>query len=286
MKEGGIFAEKVVEFLAVRKDGFYIDATAGLGWLSNAICDRLGEKGKILLIDVDKESIGKLKKKMTSKRILVNDSYVNIPRILADKNLPPADGVLFDLGVGYAHLSSNRGFSFSRDGFLDMRYSEEYPLTASDVVNSFPLEKIADIIYRFGEERKSKKIAVAIVKRRRKKKIETAPELARIILSVIPRRGKHPATKTFQALRIFVNNEMENVERIFGFLPEILKKKGRAVFLTYHSIEDRIVKNGLKKLAASGKMRIITKKAYSAPWIERKNQPRSRSAKLRCAEKL
>ena len=166
-----------------------------------------------------------------------------------------------------------------------MRYSEKFPVKASDVVNSYPQKQIADIIYRYGEDRNSRKIAAAIVRARAKRTIESAPELTRIVSSVIPRRRKHPATRTFQALRIFVNGEMENVAKVFAFLPGILKKGGRAVFLSYHSIEDRIVKNGLKKLASAGSMRIITKKAVEPSFAEKRKQPRSRSAKLRCAEK-
>ena len=288
MKEGPLLSAEVISFLNINKDGFYIDATAGMGYLSEVILNELGEKGNLLMTDLDKELCSLLKKNeifRDSRITIENADYCDMPALLKSKNLPAADGILFDFGVGTYQLNSERGFSFMKDDFLDMRYnSGGAGPKAWDVVNSFPEKELAGIIYEFGEERRSRRIAKSIVEERKKHPIDSASQLADIIKKCARGGKTHPATKTFQALRIFVNSEMDNVKKVFSFLPEILKPGGRAVFLTFHSIEDRIVKTELKKLASDGAIELLTKKAVKATHAQSRIQPRARSIRLRAAQ--
>ncbi|MEA2081710.1 MAG: 16S rRNA (cytosine(1402)-N(4))-methyltransferase RsmH [Elusimicrobiota bacterium] len=287
MKEGPLLQEEVIDFLNIKKDGFYIDATAGMGWLSEAILNKLGENGKLLMTDLDEDLCQLLKEKenFRDKRVIIeNSSYTDLPELLAKKKLPEADGTLFDFGIGTYQLDSDRGFSFMKDDFLDMRYCKSQGIRAWDVINTFPEKEIADIIYKFGEERRSRRIAKRITIERKKHKIDSASGLADIITKCVHGGKTHPATKTFQALRIFVNGEMDNVEKVFSFLTKIIKPEGRAAFLTFHSIEDRIVKNSLKNLAKNGTIKLLTKKAVKATYAQSRLQPRARSIRLRAAE--
>jgi len=286
MKEGPLLQEEVISFLNIKKDGFYIDATAGMGYLSEVILNELGDAGRLLMTDLDEDLCQLLKEKeiFRDKRVTIeNSSYTDLPPLLAKKNLPKADGVLFDFGIGTYQLNSDRGFSFMKDDFPDMRYDRRNGLRAWDVINTFPEKEIADIIYKFGEEHRSRRIAKRIAEERKKQKIDSASHLADIITKCAHGGKTHPATKTFQALRIFVNSEMDNVEKVFSFLPEIIKPGGRAVFLTFHSIEDRIAKNSLKKLAKDGAIQLLTKKAVKATYAQSRIQPRARSVRLRAA---
>ncbi len=287
MKEGPLLCEEVTSFLNIKKDGFYIDATAGMGYLSEVILNELGNEGRLLMTDLDEDLCGILKENeiFREKRVTIeNSSYTELPALLEKKNLPKADGILFDFGIGTYQLNSDRGFSFMKDDFLDMRYCKSEGIRAWDVVNSFPEKEIADIIYKFGEEHRSRRIAKRIAEERKKHKIDSASQLADIIKKCVHGGRTHPATKTFQALRIFVNSELENVEAVFSFLPEIIKPEGRAVFLTFHSLEDRIVKNSLKKLAKDGVINLLTKKAVKASYAQSRIQPRARSVRLRAAQ--
>ncbi|MDO9514106.1 MAG: 16S rRNA (cytosine(1402)-N(4))-methyltransferase RsmH [Elusimicrobiota bacterium] len=287
MKEGPLLGEEVIRYLNIKKDGFYIDATAGMGYLAEVILGELGENGRLLMTDLDKDLCSLLKKNEIFRdgRVTIeNSNYTDLPNLLKNRDLPKADGILFDFGVGTYQLNSDRGFSFMKDDFLDMRYSRQSPLRAWDVINSFPEKELAGVIYEFGEEHRSRRIAKRIVEERGKNKIDTASKLAEIIKKCVRGGKTHPATKTFQALRIFVNSEMDNVRKVFSFLPEVLKPSARAVFLTFHSLEDRIVKTSLKKLASDGTVELLTKKAVKATYAQSRTQPRSRSIRLRAAQ--
>ncbi|MCD6311303.1 MAG: 16S rRNA (cytosine(1402)-N(4))-methyltransferase RsmH [Elusimicrobia bacterium] len=287
MREGPLLSEEVISYLNIKKDGFYIDATAGMGYLSEVILNELGNEGRLLMTDLDEDLCSLLKEQeiFREKRVMIeNSSYTDLPALLAKKNLPEANGVLFDFGIGTYQLNSDRGFSFMKDDFLDMRYCKSQGIRAWDVINTFPEKEIADIIYKFGEEHRSRRIAKRIAIERKKHKINSASQLADIITKCVHGGRTHPSTKTFQALRIFVNGEMDNVEKVFSFLTKIIKPEGRAVFLTFHSIEDRIVKNALKQLAKNGAVKLLTKKAVKASYAQSRIQPRARSVRLRAAE--
>ncbi|MBU3955269.1 16S rRNA (cytosine(1402)-N(4))-methyltransferase RsmH [bacterium] len=287
MKEGPLLGKEVISYLDIKKDGFYIDATAGMGYLSEVILNELGADGALLMTDLDEDLCGILNenKLFREKRVMIeNSSYTELPDVIKKRKLPKADGILFDFGVGTYQLNSDRGFSFMKDDFPDMRYSRRTGLRAWDVINSYPEKELADIIYKFGEERRSRRIAKRIAEARSNGSIDTVSRLAEIIKKCAPGGKIHPATKTFQALRIFVNGELENVEAAFSFLPEIMKPGARCVFLTFHSLEDRIVKNSLKKLASDGIINLLTKKAVKASYAQSRIQPRARSIRLRAAQ--
>jgi len=284
MKEGAILKNEVLFFLNVTPGGFYIDGTAGYGYLSSAVLENLGKNGRLLMVDIDGEVTPALIKQpiFTDGRVIVeNDSYCNIPSLLKKNGLQKCDGIFFDFGVGTPQLNAERGFSFLKNSFLDMRYSEKTNLRAWDVVNTFSEKQLAGILFKFGGEFDSRKIARGIIRRRTEKPINTSGELADTVTRAKKRGKIHPATKTFQAIRVYINSELGNISAIFGFLPEILKPGGRAVFLSYHSLEDRIVKNALRKLEKENKIKVLTKKPLTPDREQRKLQPRSRSAKLR-----
>ncbi len=284
MKEGAILKNEVLLFLDVKPGGFYIDGTAGCGYLSSAVLEKLGADGRLLMLDIDGAVTDALVKQppFTDGRVIVeNESYCNIPSVLKKNGLRQSDGIFFDFGVGTPQLNSARGFSFLKNSFLDMRYSEKTELRAWDVVNTFSEKQIADILFEFGGEFDSRKIARRIIRRRTEKPINTSGELAETLMKAKKRGKTHPATKTFQAIRIYINGELENISAIFGFLPKILRPGGRAVFLSYHSLEDRIVKNAFKTLEKEKKIEILTKKPLTPDREQRKDQPRNRSAKLR-----
>ncbi|MCD6423054.1 MAG: 16S rRNA (cytosine(1402)-N(4))-methyltransferase RsmH [Elusimicrobia bacterium] len=289
MQDGAVLKDEVLSLLNIKKDGIYVDATAGEGFFAEEILLNLNERGKLLLVDVDEMACMELTKKKIFQKPNVfvrNASYLQIPEILKKENFGKCNGILFDFGIGTYQLKSKRGFSFSDETCLDMRYSTKTKLTARDVVNNFSQDLLIKILKEFGEEFKAKKIVRAIISHRHKKPIESAKELADIISRVIPGTKRHPATKTFQALRIFVNRELENIENVFSFLSEILEHCGRAVFLSYHSLEDRIVKNKLKALLKTGEFKNLTKKPIKATRTQALLNPRARSIRIRAVEKI
>ena len=209
---------------------------------------KIGPRGKLLAVDWDAKALKRAEGRFGGRRniVLRRGNYADLPEILKRLELPKADGLLLDLGFSSEQLGG-RGFSFSKDEPLIMRYDDSKSgVTAADVVNGLGEKELADVIYKFGEERFSRKIAKAIVERRRKKRIETSGDLAGIVGEALPKnyeRGRiHPATRTFQALRIYVNGELENLERLLGGLEKILKPEGRVAVISFHSLEDRLVK--------------------------------------------
>ncbi len=286
-----VLLNEVLEKLDPQKGEFFIDGTIGAAGHAEEILKRLDKEGKFLGIDWDKKAIERLqngKLKDFENIILTSGNYADIPRILKKNKLPKADGLLIDLGFSSDQLdNSKKGFSFLKNEVLDMRYAPERRMAAAEIVNSFGEKELADIFYKYGEERFSRQIAKKIVEERRKKRIMTTGDLTEIIKKAVPKnyeRGRiHPATRVFQALRIYVNGELNNLETVLKNLKKILKGRGRVGIISFHSLEDRIVKNYFKDLEKAGEIKILTKKPVMAGQEEIKKNPRSRSAKLRVA---
>ncbi|MCL5004602.1 MAG: 16S rRNA (cytosine(1402)-N(4))-methyltransferase RsmH [Patescibacteria group bacterium] len=298
-----VLLKESIAILDPKPEEFFIDGTVGSGGHSEAILEKIGPNGKLLCVDWDEKAIKNLKnfkfKDLKKNVILVNGNYANLPEILKENNLPKADGLIVDLGFSSEQLSSGKGFSFMKDEPLDMRYGDG-EMTAAEVINSFNEKDLADIFWKYGEERFSRQIAKKIVEERRKKRILTTFELVEIIKKAVPKfyeKGRiHPATRVFQALRIYVNRELENLETLLKNLDKIIKNKpphqtklwcggkGRVAIISFHSLEDRLVKNYFRQMAKEGLAEILTKKPITPSEEEIKNNPRSRSAKMRAIE--
>jgi 16S rRNA (cytosine1402-N4)-methyltransferase len=292
-----VLSKPAIEFLAVRRGGTYIDATLGLGGHSWEIARRLGAQGRLIGFDKDPNALERARERLGGPpdelagdwpRIeLVHASFADVAQHVAS---PGADGLLADLGVSSMQLQDTaRGFSFQVEGPLDMRMNPHSGLTAEQVVNRFDERELADAIYEFGEERRSRRIARAIVRAR---PIRTTAQLADVVSAAArpmnqAERRIHPATRTFQALRILVNRELDDLRTLLspGAAPQVLKPGGRLVVISFHSLEDRIVKDALRDGARDGLYRVLTKKPVTANSEEIDRNPRSRSAKLRAAER-
>jgi 16S rRNA (cytosine1402-N4)-methyltransferase len=282
-----VMLAECLEYLALKPDGVYLDSTAGLGGHAGAIARRL-HTGFVLACDRDLESLDRARENTAdcADRIRYHQvSFSELKELLRAEGIPQLDGLLSDLGVSrYQLTESERGFSLMADGPLDMRMDRSRQETAADLVNFESEKQLADLIYRLGEERRSRKIARAIVRAR---PIRTTGQLAKLIEQVVPRTGKlHPATQTFMALRIAVNHEVEELEALLGSIPELVKPGGRAVFLTFMSLEDRQVKQSFQAMARDGRARILTRHVIRPSEQEIAENPPSRSAKLRAIEIL
>ena len=278
-----VLLNEVIKVLDPKVGEFFIDGTLGGGGHAMAIAKCLGSDGKILAVDVDDEAV----KRVDAKFKIFHANYTEIPEILKKEKLPKADGLLLDLGFSSFQIDDpKRGFSFLHDAPLDMRYDvRSKNISAEDVVNGMSEKDLADIFWKYGEERWSRVIAKRIIDERKKKRIQTTTELARVIEKAISRKGRmHPATKVFQALRIYVNKELENVEIITKKIPDIIAKDGRVAIISFHSLEDRIVKNAFRDLVKSKKALFINKKPIIPTRAEILKNPRSRSAKLRAIQ--
>ncbi len=295
-----VLLSQAIDFLAVKPGGTYIDATVGLGGHSFEIAKRLGAHGHLIGFDKDSRALERARERLENPPSprqlkqewpevrLVHGSFA----MVAEQAEPNSvDGLLADLGMSSMQLADpNRGFSFQADAPLDMRMDPTSGMTAEQVVNQLDEQRLADLIYEFGEERRSRRIARAIV---RSRPIRTTRQLAEIV-SAAGRPMKHrlerihPATRTFQALRIYVNRELEDLRGLLaeGGAPCVLKPGGRLVIISFHSLEDRIVKDAFREGARSGLYRLLTKKPVTAEEAEVERNPRSRSAKLRAAEKI
>ena len=292
--------------LNIKKDGIYVDGTLGGAGHSKEILKRLSDKGQLIGIDRDNEAINAARKNLKefTNVIYIHDNHDNIKNILENLKIEKVDGILLDLGVSSYQLDErNRGFSYLGENELDMRMDKSQSLTAKDVVNNYKEEDLANIIYEYGEERFSKKIAKNICEYRKEKQIETTKELVEIIEKSIPRKFQndgHPAKRTFQAIRIEVNNEIKPLTKTVKDCIEVLKPGGRLVIITFHSLEDRAVKNAY--IEAKGKCtcpkdlpycvcgakslgEIITRKPIIATKEEIERNSRSKSAKLRIFER-
>jgi 16S rRNA (cytosine1402-N4)-methyltransferase len=281
--------KEVMELLDLRQNGLYVDATVGLGGHSEEILRLIGTEGRLIGIDRDDEVLKIAGGRLSDKRVILKrGSFSDMESLLSSEGISEVDGILFDLGVSMLQLKNlDRGFSFLSDKRLDMRMDGKQRISAWDVVNRYTERELERILREFGEERLSKKIAKAIIGCRNKSLIETCSELAKIVEDVYGVRGRiHPATKTFQALRIEVNSELIQLKEGLEAATRLLKRGGRLCVITYHSLEDRIVKHFLKDSSGKGLLKIITKKPKTAPAEETRLNPSSRSAKLRAGEKI
>jgi 16S rRNA (cytosine1402-N4)-methyltransferase len=289
--------------LAVQPGGRYIDCTLGGGGHAAAILENSSPGGQLLGIDADPKSIEAARKRLQSYKesiLLVNDNFTNLQSICLKYDFLPVHGILFDLGLSSSQLNgSERGFSFQYDAPLDMRFNPNQEVSAADIVNTATESKLAQIIRAYGEESHSNRIAHTII---RERPLKTTLQLARLIEKTIGKRGKiHPATKTFQALRIAVNHELENLESALRQAIDLLGYEGRLVVISYHSLEDRIVKQLMQQESRgcicppgtpvcvcghTPSIKLINKKVITPTKTEIKTNPRSRSAKLRAAERI
>jgi len=284
-----VMVEEVLRWLRIRPTGFYIDSTVGLGGHAVEIAKRL-TTGKLIGLDRDAQALEIARERLREfegKVTLVQANFGRIDEVAGELGLPPADGVLADLGVSSMQLDRpERGFSFRAAGPLDMRMDETADVTADEIVNRWQERELADLLYNNAEEHDSRRIAKAIVRAR---PIRSTEHLATVVAGARKMGGRqrlHPATKTFLALRIAVNRELEELGQFLGRTPATLNLEGRMIVLSYHSLEDRLVKHSFQKQARAGVLRILTKKAVQPSAEEIHNNPRARSAKLRAAEKM
>ena len=304
-KHKPVMLSECIEGLNIKPEGIYVDGTMGGAGHSIEIAKRLTNKGLLIGIDRDEEAICVAKKRLSmfSNIIFVHDNHDNIKKILENLNINQVDGILLDLGVSSYQLDErSRGFSYIGDGILDMRMDKSQTLTAKDIVNNYSQEELYEIIHEYGEEKFAKPIAKKIVEYRKQKQIERTDELVKIIEKVLPKRkGEgHPAKRTFQAIRIEVNNEIKPLYNTVIDSIDLLKTGGRLCILTFHSLEDRAVKNAFVDsigkctcppglpycmCGAKSKGKIITKKPILPKESELQENLRSKSAKLRIFEK-
>jgi len=293
-----VLLEAAMEYLNVRPGGVIVDATLGLAGHSAAIAKKLGGKGKLICFDRDPEAMAAAKVRMAEVAAELNaEGRAEMPEVVyiakafseAVNEIKPGslDGLLADFGVSSLQLDeAHRGFSFRTDGPLDMRMDTRSGETAEQVVNQEDENELADLIYEFGEERRSRRIARAIVRAR---PITTTAELARIVSAAAPSmKGDkiHPATRTFQALRIRVNNELGEIQSLLKSAGSLLKPEGRLVLISFHSLEDRLVKDAFREAGRNKVFEVLTKKPVVAKEQEQMRNPRSRSAKMRAVQKI
>ncbi len=288
-----VLLAETLDRLVTDKGGLYLDATLGLGGHSESLLGKLSAQGKVLGLDADPEALAEAGHRLqahSGRFHSVRSNFRSLGSVLEKEGFFPLSGAMFDLGVSSLQLDKPaRGFSFRFEGPLDMRLGPDAALTAEQIVNRWPAEQIAMLLTEFGEEPDADKIARAIVSRRAKKPFATTLELADCVESVVPRTGHHPATRTFQALRIAVNQELEALTRGLETVVPYLKNGGRLCVITFHSLEDRIVKNVFASFVAQGSCAYLGKgdaKSAIVPTEEEiARNPRSRSAKLRVIEK-
>ena len=301
---------EVMYYLSCKAGKIYVDCTLGGAGHAGAICEKIIPNGLFIGIDQDKDAIINARKVLQPHGHaihLFHDNFANLPTILAQLNIASVDGILLDLGLSLHHLeNSGRGFSFKRDEPLDMRMNRESSLKAEDIITTFEEGSLIKIFKEYGEERRARKIAKKIVEQRQRKAIRSSRQLAEIVCSAVPAKALykqriHPATRVFMALRIAVNKELERLELFMENVVDVLNPKGRLVVLSFHSLEDRIVKQKIKLLekeclcppnfpkcvcTKKRDVRALTRKAQQATMEEIAVNPMARSAKLRAAEKI
>ena len=304
-----VLLEECIEALDIKPDGIYVDGTLGGGGHSFEIAGKLAENGRLVCIDRDSRAIeraGERLKPLIERITIVHGNFRELGSILDRLEIDKVDGMLFDLGVSSPQLDeAERGFSYMTDAPLDMRMDETEGITARNIVNEWPEDKLRRILYDFGEERYAPRIASAIVRQRRNKAIETTAELVDVIRSAMPaaalREKQHPAKRSFQAIRIAVNDELESISDMLACAADRLKKGGRLAVISFHSLEDRIVKNAISSrekgctcprdfpICTCGfvqTLKSITKKPIISGCEELEENPRARSAKLRVAKRV
>jgi 16S rRNA (cytosine1402-N4)-methyltransferase len=288
-----VLLHEAIDFLRVRPNGTYVDCTLGFAGHSEAIVRRLGPDGHLIAFDRDPEAMELAKSRLESvlgelgsnapKLTLIGEAFSSIGRHVKPASL---DGLLADFGVSSLQLGeAHRGFSFQADGPLDMRMDTRSGTTAEQVVNEMNERELANLIYEYGEERRSRTVARAIVRGR---PVTSTGQLARIVASAVPAMKHshiHPATRTFQALRIYVNRELDEIRDLLEAAPNLLKPSARLAVISFHSLEDRIAKDSLREGAQKGIWQILTRKPVTASEEETDQNPRSRSAKMRAAER-
>jgi len=284
-----VLAEEALRWLRIEPGGTYVDATVGLGGHAVEIASRL-TTGRLIGLDRDAGALEVARERLKDfgeRVVLVQADFSRIGEVAQELNLPPIQGILADLGVSSLQLdTAERGFSFRFAGPLDMRMDSRSAITAADIVNETAETELADLLYRLGEERDSRRIARAIVRAR---PIRSTEHLATVVAGARTSRGRqklHPATKTFLALRIAVNRELEELGQFLDRAPATLAPGGRWVVLSYHSLEDRMVKQEFRRLSSEGVLNVLTRKVVRPSDAEIASNPRARSAKMRVAEKL
>ncbi len=280
-----VLFQEVIDSLAPHAGGRYIDATLGAGGHAAGILATSAPTGRLLGLDADPTALTVAATNLAAfgaRATLVHSNFERLRDVAAANGFLPADGIVLDLGLSSMQLAdSARGFSFQTDGALDMRFNPDEPTTAADLVNSLDEEELADLIFEYGEEHASRRIARAIIRAR---PLTTARQLADVIERAVGRHGRiHPATRTFQALRIAVNRETEALENVLPQIVETLAPQGKVAIISFHSLEDRRVKNFFRE---SENLRVLTKHPMRPTREEERVNPRSRSAKLRVAEKV
>ena len=309
MKHISVLLDECIKYLNIRPDGVYVDGTLGLGGHSEAILERLTAGGTLIGIDRDDhalEDAGKRLARFGSQAVLVKGNFGDVASILTKLGIPKVDGMMFDLGVSSPQLDDPaRGFSYMKDAPLDMRMDERAPLTAAHILNTWSEAELRSILWRYGEERYSGRIAAAIVARREEKPFETTFELVDVIRGAMPaaalREKQHPAKRSFQGIRIAVNDELGSLERMLAEAPDRLETGGRLLVISFHSLEDRMVKESIRSrevgctcpkefpVCTCGfvqTLKSVTRKPVAPTKEEMERNPRARSARLRIAEKV
>lgn len=309
MKHVSVLLEECIKYLNIKPDGIYVDGTLGMGGHSEAILEKLTAGGTLISIDRDDRALefaGKRLARFGSQSVRVKGNFGDVSRILTDLGIPRVDGMMFDLGVSSPQLDNpERGFSYMHDAPLDMRMDERAPLTAKDILNTWSEAELRSILWRYGEERYSGRIAAAIVACREEKPLETTGELVDIIRGAMPaaalREKQHPAKRSFQAVRIAVNDELGSLERMLETAVDRLETGGRLLVISFHSLEDRMVKEAIRSREAGctcpkefpictcgfvKTLKSVTRKPVSPSREEMEENPRARSARLRIAEKV
>ncbi|GIW46646.1 MAG: ribosomal RNA small subunit methyltransferase H [Deltaproteobacteria bacterium] len=304
-----VMVREVIEFLNPSPGGIYVDATLGLGGHTEAILKASGAKARVIGFDVDEQALSLAKKRLcafSENVVFVNENFSRIEEVLKSLGIEEVDGVVADLGLSSFQLEgSKRGFSFLRDEPLDMRMDKRIGVTAFNLINELDFEELYNIFKTYGEERWARRIARCIIRYRSQKPIKTTLELAEIVSEAIPKRfhprGIHPATRVFQALRIAVNKELENLEVFLRKAIPLLKRGGKIAVISFHSLEDRKVKNVFREFSLScicppglpvcgcgrrGMLRVLTRSPVRPSSQEVSNNPRARSAKLRVGERI
>ena len=292
-----VLVREVLDYLQCRSGKIYVDGTLGRGGHASAILERSSPDGKLIGLDWDGEAVDRARESLApfgSRAELGNKNYKDLPGVLESLAIPGVDGILLDLGISTEQLENgDRGFSFRVDGPLDMRMSHQLKKTAADLLRHLPADTLTQIIREYGEERWARRIARRIVEERKRRPLRTTKDLAEIIARSVPySSGRiHPATRTFQALRIQVNEELANLEAFLEKGPELLNPSGRLGIISFHSLEDRIVKNHFRRWArppqgGRSTFQIVTRKPVIPSAEEITSNPRARSAKLRVLERI
>ena len=283
-----VLKNEVASFLDIQPDGIYVDGTCGLGGHSKIILKNLSSKGTLISIDIDQEALSICKNSLNNsfKNFHIKkNSYSNLPSILKEMDINRVNGIILDLGISSLQLdSSKRGFSYKNDCHLDMRFDQSNTLTAAKLINNSTQTELADIIFYNGEERRSRAIAKKLVQ---SLPINNVQDLVRVIKSCTPpTRRNRTIARVFQAFRIALNNELGRLSEFLSSYIDYLERGGKIVIISFHSLEDRLVKRNFKDFSKNGLLKILTKKPIMASDEEVNSNRRSKSAKLRCAEKI